>query len=224
MLDYISCINQIITDIETNTQLEIIHKEFRLSDAEDPEEILEDCMEMGLTISKSIVDFYLQVACFKLSWKVKPSHTLELYKEEDATIPVCGNIQISPYWQSLEQQKWENVIWFSDSPSNDEERLLRPFDYFNNDLSESACFLMDANKHIHDHLHFFSHEGGYYFEHAANPMESGLSISDYFKLLKKTRGFSIWQRIYEAQKNNTPTWNLRRYKHYMNQLFNNYDI
>ncbi len=234
MPNYISQIEKIVLDIKTNEDnLKIDLINFSES-IETKEEIASSCKELfNYSMSDSLLEFYSQIQSFELQWSIKDSHSLTLF-DGDKNLPnlLYGSIKINPWWQILPEENWDNNIWFlDDDPSVLEvEKKLRPFDYFNSDLSGSACFYIDSNNHISDELLFFSHEGGYcfskdYSESYINDMNSGLRLEKYIGILVKTRGWGIWQRIYESMKRGMKKeGNMSRYNHYMSQLFDNYDF
>jgi hypothetical protein len=145
--------------------------------------------------------FYSQVKEVDIAWK---------HFKFEKQPQVCGKINILPFKTVFGD--WEGIVWFNNQ-SNSELQQFRVFDFFSNEACVGFYDNDDQSKEL------------FYLYFGEKPLSLSLDVEGYCKMLQQSYGFFYWQLAIVEIKTNKSSPESRDFKHYMPQLFQdfNYD-
>ena len=172
--------------------------------------------EFKISLPYGMKELYRSVSTVEFLWTLKDDCGITLQEGDDA-----GNINGKGYIPDLytvfngpdvdeSNEAWKNIFWFPgsmDTQTIEENKKVRPVDFFDNNSGQCVCFLEDEPMHINEKLYLRTKEG------KLLPMD--VSLEEYIKLMIATSGFVNFQIAHRVKK----SYESQKLKYYLPKIF-----
>jgi hypothetical protein len=214
MNNYYEHFQELRKQLESNPLIEIDH--FEMEEGLSNANILMIEEEFKIIVPESIKMLYREVSSVDFLWLLKDGADVPLL-DNDSFGSVNGKAYIPDLYtvfdgigNSTGKDAWKNFFWFPDSMDNEtieENKKVRPIDFFDNNNGECVCVLKEESKFIKDDLYLRYEDG------EILPLD--LTIDTYIDLLTTTFGFVNFQSAYMSRK----SYENKKMKYYLPRIF-----